>query len=35
MILEKVREASWDKLVHYELVPDERIIANHLLPNGT
>jgi hypothetical protein len=32
--LEKVREASWDKLVHYEIVPDERIITTHLLENG-
>jgi hypothetical protein len=31
LILEKVKDASWDKLLHYELVPDNRIIAAHLL----
>jgi hypothetical protein len=35
MVLERVREAAWDKLVHYEMVPDTRVIATHLLSNGS
>lgn len=30
MVLDHVRDASWDKLVHYEMVPDTRIIATHI-----
>jgi hypothetical protein len=33
VILEHVKDAAWDKLLHYELVPDTRIVAAHLL-NG-
>ena len=29
-ILNYVREASWDKLLQYQMVPDERIIACHV-----
>lgn len=29
LILDKVKDATWDKLLHYELVPDERILAAH------
>ena len=35
LILSYVRDASWDKMIHYELVPDTRIIATHLEKNGT
>lgn len=28
-ILDNVQDATWDKLVHYEIVPDFRILANH------
>mmetsp|Transcript_113542 Transcript_113542/g.159208 ORF Transcript_113542/g.159208 Transcript_113542/m.159208 type:complete len:117 (+) Transcript_113542:492-842(+) len=28
-ILDNVYDASWDKLIHYELVPDYRIVAHH------
>ena len=28
-ILDNVFEAHWDKLIHYELVPDYRIISFH------
>ena len=30
-ILNGVKEANWDKLVHYEIVPDERLITAHIL----
>ena len=29
-VLNYVREASWDKLLQYQMVPDERIIACHI-----
>jgi hypothetical protein len=30
MILERVKDAAWDKLLHYELVPDTRIVTAHI-----
>lgn len=33
-ILSYVRDANWDKMIHYELIPDNRIIATHLDKNG-
>jgi hypothetical protein len=30
-----VRDASWDKLLQYLLVPDGRIIASHIAENGS
>ncbi|KAM3138353.1 hypothetical protein pb186bvf_009629 [Paramecium bursaria] len=32
--LENVRDAAWDKLVHYEMVPDSRIIVTHIDDEG-
>jgi hypothetical protein len=34
LILEYVRDANWDKMIHYELIPDTRIITTHLAKNG-
>lgn len=34
LILSYVRDANWDKMIHYELIPDTRIIATHLDKNG-
>ena len=33
-VLENVRDAAWDKLVHYEMVPDSRIIVTHIDDEG-
>ncbi|CAD8138729.1 unnamed protein product [Paramecium octaurelia] len=33
-VLDHVRDAAWDKLIHYEMVPDMRIIVSHVDNQG-
>lgn len=34
-VLKRVREASWDKLLQYQMVPDNRIVVSYLAENGS
>lgn len=34
-VLERVRDAAWDKLIALPEVPDHRIVASHLHENGS
>jgi hypothetical protein len=35
VVMSRVREASWDKLLQYVMVPDNRIVVSYLADNGT